>query len=577
MEKEAARKRKRAFDQSLRIKLILPVMFTMAVSLGVNLLLFSRINRTVENMDQVYITNIRLGELEGLLTEMEDSLYQYLNIRSQDGFQAFARAREQFEVMIEEVDDRIIRPDRWRGTSAAWPFPTWSWQMPPLQRSRTMMWPLIKRTMRRYRMSIPICWPRCGGWIPCALRPIPRIMICCTSICESREALTGEPIRIGAIYALSGNNAAIGTNILRGTDLAAEDINQAGGVDGRPVQIVRGDTQGDPQVARQVAERLITEEKVHAIVGCHQSTLTEIVAEVCEQYKVPMITAISTVDSISTHDRSYFFRLCPMNSLYLENMFMYLRDQAEQTGKTVKTIAVFADNSMIGQEAIRCAHIYAPRYGMEIVKEIQYGQGAADLTEEIRELAAVDADAVLAESYISDAILLMKTMEEQGYRPPILIAKANGFADPSFIPATGDSSNGLTSVVEWNPDLTKGQEINRRFKEIFGMDMNGHSAESYTAVWTLKTAFEQAGSDKGEAVRDALAALDIQGAFPGGPEIILPYDRIKFEDQIFDGTRYHNENIYASVAIAQIQDGEYKTVWPFGYTDQKILYPAAYR
>lgn len=389
--------------------------------------------------------------------------------------------------------------------------------------------------------------------------------------------LTGEPIRIGAIYALSGNNAAIGTNILRGIDLAAEDINQAGGVDGRPVQIVRGDTQGDPKVARQVAERLITEEKVHAIVGCHQSTLTEIVAQVCEQHKIPMITAISTVDSISTHDRSYFFRLCPMNSLYLENMFMYLQDQAEQTGKTVETIAVFADNSMIGQEAIRCAHIYAPRYGMEIVKEIQYGQGAADLTEEILDLKAVDADAVLAESYVSDAILLMKTMEELAYRPPILIAKANGFADPSFIPATGDSANGLTSVVEWNPDLTKGQEINRRFKEIFGMDMNGHSAESYTAIWTLKTAFEQAGTDKGEPVRDALAAMDIQGAFPCGPEIFLPYDRIKFEDQVLDGTQHYNNNIYASVAIAQIQDGGYKTVWPFGLTDQEIVYPAGYR
>ena len=63
-----------------------------------------------------------------------------------------------------------------------------------------------------------------------------------------------------------------------------------------------------------------------------------------------MITAISTVDSISTHGYAYFFRLCPMNSLYLENMFLYLRDQEEKTGKQVKTIAVFADNSMIGQE-----------------------------------------------------------------------------------------------------------------------------------------------------------------------------------------------------------------------------------
>lgn len=393
----------------------------------------------------------------------------------------------------------------------------------------------------------------------------------------NRQELTGEPIRIGALYALSGNNAAIGTNILRGLDFAAEDINASGGVNGRPIEIVRGDTQNDPEVARAVAERLITQEHVHAIVGCHQSTLTEIVFQVCEKHHIPMMTAISTVDSITAHGYRYAFRLCPMNSLYLENMFMYLRDQEEQTGHHVKTISVFADNSMIGQEAIRCAEIYAPQYGMEIVAAIQYTQGAADLTEEIRELQHADADAVLAESYVSDAILLMKTMQELDYRPPILIAKANGFADPSFIPATEGISNGLTSVVEWNPDLTKGQDINRRFREVFGIDMNGHSAEAYTAVWTLKTAFEQAGTDEGEAVRDALAAMDIQGSFPDGPEIPLPYDRIKFETCEFNRILHSNENTYSSVAIAQIQDGKYKTVWPFEYAGQEIMFPAEYR
>ncbi len=388
-----------------------------------------------------------------------------------------------------------------------------------------------------------------------------------------RPELTGEPVRIGAVYSLSGNNAAIGTNILRGIDFAAEEINRAGGIDGRPVEIIRGDIQGDPDIARAVAGRLIAQEKVHAIVGCHQSTLTEIVAQVCEENRIPMITAISTVDSISTHGYTYFFRLCPMNSLYLENMFLYLRDQAEKTGNQVKTIAVFADNSMIGQEAIRCARIYGPRYGMEIVEEIQYRQGAADLTAQVQALKEADADAVLAESYLSDAVLLVKTMKELDYEPPILIAKANGFSDPGFIPETEGLSEGVTSVVEWNPDLTRGKEINRQFKEIFGVDMNGHSTEAYTAIWTLKTAFEQAGTHQGTAVRDALASLDIQGAFPGGPEIILPYDRIKFETHLFDGAWHTNNNTFASVAIAQIQDGEYRTVWPFAYSRQEIRYP----
>ena len=95
------------FNRSLRTKLILPVMVTMALSLGINLILFGRINSTVENMDQVYATNIRLSELERLLTEMEGHVYQYLNIQSQDALEAFSENRGIFAAMIGEIDDTI--------------------------------------------------------------------------------------------------------------------------------------------------------------------------------------------------------------------------------------------------------------------------------------------------------------------------------------------------------------------------------------------------------------------------------------------------------------------------------------
>lgn len=107
MGKKLIRKSKHLLNQSLRTKLILPVIITMAVSLGINLILFDRINTTVENMEQVYATNIRLGELERLLTEMESSVYEYLNIQSQDALETFTGNRERFGSMIEEIDDTI--------------------------------------------------------------------------------------------------------------------------------------------------------------------------------------------------------------------------------------------------------------------------------------------------------------------------------------------------------------------------------------------------------------------------------------------------------------------------------------
>ena len=169
------------------------------------------------------------------------------------------------------------------------------------------------------------------------------------------------PIKIGTIYAMSGGNAAIGENILRGIDFAVAEINAKGGVNGRMLEVVRGDHAGDPAQGRSEAERLITQEHVDVMMGCHMSTVTEVVAQVCTQYGVPMITAISTLDRLTDPDHEamdYFFRLCPLNSVYVKDMLEYLKDSSEQTGEEVKTIAIFTGRAAIGQELIRCVELY---------------------------------------------------------------------------------------------------------------------------------------------------------------------------------------------------------------------------
>ena len=383
-----------------------------------------------------------------------------------------------------------------------------------------------------------------------------------------------EPIRIGTIYAMSGGNAAIGENILRGIDFAVAEINAQGGVNGRMLEVVRGDHAGDPAQGRSEAERLITQEHVDVMMGCHMSTVTEVVAQVCTQYGVPMITAISTLDRLTDadhEDMDFFFRLCPLNSVYVEDM---LKDSEAQTGKEIKKIAIFTDRAAIGQELIRCVELYAADYGFEVVAIVDYSSNATDLSAQVLALKQADPDAILADSYIGDATLFVQTLKAQNYIPKMIVAKANGFTDPAFISNLGSAANGVASVVEFNPDLINGQEINEEFKAQYGVNMNGHSAESYTVVWIFKTAIEAAGSTDGEAVRDALAELDIQGEFPGGRKIVLPYDRINFENYELAGAPHYRDKTSASVAIAQVQDGEWKTVWPFDFTDTQILYPA---
>lgn len=385
----------------------------------------------------------------------------------------------------------------------------------------------------------------------------------------------GETVKIGALYPLSGDVAAIGANIMRGVEFAVEEINGAGGIGGRQIEIVQGDTQGDSKIAMSEAERLITQENVVAILGAYQSGVTEVVSQTTESYKVPLVTAISTADQLTTHNYEYFFRLAPSNMMFLRDMIQYLADIGDEAGKEIKTIAVCADNTLLGQETSKWAQYWAKENGIEFVGEVLYTKGAADLSTEVLQLKSMNPDALVVDNYISDGILLTKTMVEQGYKPEVMIAKATAYIDPSYIPAVGAAANGITTAAEFNPGA-KGKEITDAFKAKYDVDMNGHSAESYTAMWVLKTAIEQASAVEREAVKDSLSTLKIEGSFPGGSEIILPYDVIEFSDTEFDGVAHKNTNTGTKLTILQIQDGKYETVWPFDIATAKPQIPAAY-
>ena len=238
-------------------------------------------------------------------------------------------------------------------------------------------------------------------------------------------------------------------------------------------------------------------------------------------------------------------------------MLKYLQDSKEQTGNEIKKVAIFTDKAAIGQELIRCVNLFAPDYGLDVVAEVDYSSNATDLSSQVLALKQADPDAILCDSYIGDATLFVQTLKEQNYKPKMIVAKANGFTDPSFIPNLGASANGVASVVEFNPDLTNGVEINEDFKKVYNVNMNGHSAESYTVVWLFKAAIEKAGST--------------DGAFEGGRKIVLPYSKIEFTPEYeIGGVKHYRDNTYASVAIAQVQDQEWKTVWPFEFASSKI-------
>lgn len=392
---------------------------------------------------------------------------------------------------------------------------------------------------------------------------------------------SGDSIVIGAVYPMTGDLADSGKTMQQGIDMAVEEINEEGGIDGRQIEVIYGDSQGDSAKGMTEAERLITQENVDMLIGCYQSGVTLTVAQIAEQYQVPMITANATSDELTGNGYEYFFRLAPTNMMFVRDMVQYLVDEKENNPDfKADSVAVFADNSEVGQQTVDWTEYWAGENGIEYLGAITYTSGAADLSSEVLELKSMNPDVVVADCYVSDAILFTNTLQEQGYKPPVIICKGNGFTESAYLESVGSHANGIIVATEFVVG-TKGDEINAKYNEKYGEDFNGHSAEAYTTTWViidaLKSIVDNGDEISRESIQQALKDIEISETFSNGNEIILPYDTISFEEDEFNGMPYLNQNLNATLTVTQITDGStYTPIWPYDIAQAEVVYPATY-
>ena len=395
------------------------------------------------------------------------------------------------------------------------------------------------------------------------------------------SAYAADEIVIGAVYPMTGDLADSGKTMQEGIDMAVEEINEAGGIEGKTVKVIYGDSKGDSAQGMLEAERLITQEGVDVLMGCYQSGVTVTVAQIAEQYEVPLITANATSDALTANGYEFFFRLAPTNMMFVRDMIQFIHEAGENDDNVAaSSIAVFTDNSEVGQQTVEWSKYWAGEQGIDYLGEVLYTSGAADLSSEVLQLKQINPDVVVADCYVSDAILFTKALNEQGYSPSMIICKANGFTEAAYIPGAGSLSNGIVVATEFVVG-SKGTDVTDKFFEKYGEQMNGHSAEAYSTAWVLIDAFKNiqaAGNEiNSETIQQELAQIEIKDAFSNGHEIILPYNRIAFETDEFNGTEYKHQNLAATLTVTQIQDGEYVPVWPYDIAAAELAYPASYQ
>ena len=390
-------------------------------------------------------------------------------------------------------------------------------------------------------------------------------------------AAAPQEIKIGVILPLTGALAPTGNDLKHGVELAAELINGGAqyqlplvGHNGLPnfggakIKIVFADSQGKPDQGKTVAEELITQEHVVALMGAYQSAVTATASQVAERYGVPYLNPDSSSPTLVKRDFKYFFRTTPDDSTFSKNFFDFLGDLKKSSRLNVKSIAIVSEDTLFGKGATDTETANANQGGYAIGASVFYPNGTAEVNSEVQRVKASGADVIIMASYVADATLFMRTFKEQGVAPQAILAQDAGFVDQAYLRTLGKDGWYVFSREVWSLNMRQGNpataSVDAIFRGRYGTHMDGNIARDFTGLIVLADAINRAKSTDAAKIVDALKATNISGK-----DLIMPWRGIKFGD--------NGQNMLGSGIIVQIQGGNYVTVWPQQFAVAKPVWP----
>ncbi len=361
------------------------------------------------------------------------------------------------------------------------------------------------------------------------------------------------PIRIGASLSQTGSFANLGQNQLRGYQLCIKHANEKAGVLGRKVELVVEDDQSQAATAVKIYEKLITQDKVNAILGPYSSPITEAVADVSEKYRLPMVAPNASATAIFKKGRKFVFMATSPAEVYLEGLI----DIAAKRG--LKTVAVISEDTLFTNASAQGAVELAKKKGLQVVLAEAYPKGTTDFTALVRKLRAANPDVVAAATYFDDAVAITRALKALDVNPKLFGVTVGGDL-PKFYETLGRDAElvygasqweaelvtlragGLVPIARQYPGAKEFVEAHRR--EFPGADLSYHSAAGYGGCQVLLEALRLAGSLEGEKVRGAMLKLDYHNVYGG----------FKVDP---DGLQITHKMI-----TFQWQDGKKVIVWP---------------
>ncbi len=382
-------------------------------------------------------------------------------------------------------------------------------------------------------------------------------------------------VRIGATYPLTGGAGSaglalrdaleVGMDIVNNPhpELAALPLANGGGLPnlgGRKVEVVFSDHQGNPATAQSQALRLITQEKVVALVGAYQSSATLTASAVAERYGIPYVAGEASSPGLTERGFHWFFRPTPVGTDFGAAYASFLAG-LQAHGTRIATVAMVNENTEYGTATGDAIVKALGDKGMKVALRIAYSANSSDVSAQVLQLKQLNPDAVVFVSYTSDSILFMKTMHNLDWKPPVLIGDDSGFSDTAFIAAVGDLAEGAINRSSFDPGKpgTISYLVNELYKKKSGHALDDTSARGLQGFLVLCEAINRAGSTEPAKIQAALQATDL-----GAGQLMIGYNGVKFDAK--------GQNTLAATLLVQLRDRVYLPVWPDSLaTTQPVL------
>jgi branched-chain amino acid transport system substrate-binding protein len=347
---------------------------------------------------------------------------------------------------------------------------------------------------------------------------------------SAQAAKDKEPIKIGAFFALSGPAANIGTPTKLVAEMVVAKINKEGGINGRPLELVIGDTESDAAKAATIAKKFIHQDKVAAIIGPTRTDTGMAVKKIVEEAGMPTFMTVGGDPVIMGGEKlgsfKNVFKSPQRSSVAVKRVFSFLKE------KNMKTIGLLYATDGFGKDGAQWIEKLAPEFGLEIVAKESFGPKDTDMTAQLTKIKNAKPQAIVVWTIGPAGAIVSKNKAQLGIDIPLF--QCHGLPGPDYIELAGKASEGdrmpatklmaVDELADNDPQKKVIQEFVKLYKES-GYDkqfpINTHSGYAWDAIMIVADALKKAGTDPAklrDAIEQTKGYVGVSGVYNLTPE-----------------------------------------------------------